>query len=195
MLATKDERDALAVEVLERSLASDGSPEPGFDVNPEVPVPSPSRRNSVLAMAAGLVIVAVALLSLVERGRPAPGVAATGTRPPVPVPASSGVAIGGPSDVQAQMATYAPGQSSGWHTHTGLHAVVVVSGTLTIVDTGCQRRTFGPGDSYVGGQEVHLAVNQTPSPLEMVVTYMFPSGISHTDFHQPAPAPADCQAG
>ena len=195
MLATEDRRDAMAVELLERSAATDGWSEPVLHADQEERITSPSRRNPVLAMAAGVLIMAVALLSLVERGRPPSGAARTGTRPSVPVPASSGVAIGGPGDVQAQMATYAPGDASGWHAHTGLHAVVVVSGTLTIVYAGCQRRTFGPGESYVGGQEVHLAINQTASPLEMAVTYMFPTGVSHNEFHLPAPAPADCQNG
>jgi quercetin dioxygenase-like cupin family protein len=93
------------------------------------------------------------------------------------------------------MAHYDPGQSSGWHTHTGLHAVVVLAGTLTIFDGECRPHIYGPGDSYVGGGDPHLAVNRSSSPLEMAVTYMFPAGLSHTAFHVPAPAPAGCDAG
>ncbi len=100
--------------------------------------------------------------------------------------------IGGPSDVAAQTTSYAPGQSSGWHSHTGLHAVVVLSGTLTIVDGECRRHTYGPGDSYVGGRDVHLALNDTASSLEMAVTYLFPAGVSHAGFHVPAAEPASC---
>ena len=156
---------------------------------------SGNRRNPVLVMSAGLLLTAVASLALVRQWPPAPGEARAGVRPPAPAPAASGVAIGGPSDVAAHMATYAPGQASGWHTHTGLHAVVVLDGTLTIVDGECQRRTFGPGESYVGGREAHLAINQFGSPVDMAVTYMFPAGVSHTDFHVPATAPAGCEAG
>ena len=153
---------------------------------------SANRRNPVLVMVAGVLVVAVAAAILLGRHIPAPEEASAGTRPPAPAPASLGVAIGGPSDVAAQMATYAPGQSSGWHTHTGLHAVVVMSGTLTIVDGDCRRQIYGPGDSYVGGREVHLALNETAAPVEMAVTYMFPAGVSHTGFHIPAAAPAGC---
>jgi quercetin dioxygenase-like cupin family protein len=142
-------------------------------------------------MAAGVLIMAVAMLSLVERGRAPSGAPSAGTRTSVPVP-FSGVALGSPGDVQAQMATYAPGQSSDWHTHTGMHAVVVVSGTLTIIDGGCRRRTFSPGESYVGGRDVHLALNETAAPVEMAITYMFPAGASHTGFHVPAAVPAGC---
>jgi quercetin dioxygenase-like cupin family protein len=150
------------------------------------------RRSPALLMAAGLVVTAIASLTLVRQWSPAPGKATADTRPPVPAPAFFGVAIGGPSDVAAQMASYVPGQSSGWHSHTGLHAVVVLSGTLTIVDGECRRHTYGPGDSYVGGQDVHLALNDTASPLEIAVTYMFPAGVSHTGFHVPAAEPAGC---
>ncbi len=192
MLATEKRRDAIAVEVLETAPATEGRWGALANSHQEVQrIPSSSRRYPVLAMAAGLLITAVAMLSLVER-RGAPSEAAgTGTRPSVPVP-SSGVALGSPGDVQAHMATYAPGQSSDWHTHTGMHAVVVVSGTLTIIDGGCQRRIFGPGESYVGGRDVHLALNATAAPVEMAVTYMFPAGASHTGFHVPAAVPAGC---
>jgi quercetin dioxygenase-like cupin family protein len=135
-------------------------------------------------MAAGLAVSSLAVLVLVTRLAPSFG--------PPPAPGLSGVVIGGPSDVAAQMATYAPGQSSGWHAHTGLHAVVVVSGTLTIVDGECQRHTYGPGDSYVGGREVHLALNDTAAPVEIAITYMFPAGISHTAFHVVAAEPSGC---
>ena len=147
--------------------------------------PLRSRRLSpLLLMAAGLAVSSLAVLVLVTRLAPSFG--------PPPAPGLSGVVIGGPSDVAAQMATYAPGQSSGWHAHTGLHAVVVVSGTLTIVDGECQRHTYGPGDSYVGGREVHLALNDTAAPVEIAITYMFPAGISHTAFHVVAAEPSGC---
>ena len=150
------------------------------------------RPSPVLLMAAGVAVFSVAALVLVPRLATASGEAGPATREPAPVPGFSGVAIGGPSDVAAQMASYAPGQSSGWHSHTGLHAVVVLSGTLTIVDGECRRQTYGPGDSYVGGRDVHLALNDTASPLEMAVIYLFPAGVSHTGFHVAAAEPASC---
>jgi quercetin dioxygenase-like cupin family protein len=192
VLATEQRRDAIAVEVLETAPATDGRWGALSNSHQEVQrIPSSSRRYAVLAMAAGLLVTAVAMLSLVARSGAPSGAAGTGTRPSVPV-SSSGVALGSRGDVQAQMATYAPGQSSDWHSHTGMHAVVVVSGTLTIIDGGCQRRIFGPGESYVGGRDVHLALNETAAPVEMAVTYLFPAGASHTGLHLPAAVPGDC---
>jgi quercetin dioxygenase-like cupin family protein len=188
MLATEDRPNAMGVEALETGAATNG-----WALAPLRPqrLHLPSRRNPLLAMAAGLLITAMALLNLVAQSGSPSGAPGPGTGPSVPGPA--GMAIGGPSDVQAQLATYAPGQSSGWHAHSGLHAVVVLSGTLTIVESGCEHRTFRPGESYVGGREVHLAMNQTAYPLEMAITYMFAAGVSHNEFHLPAPAPAGCQ--
>jgi quercetin dioxygenase-like cupin family protein len=154
-------------------------------------VPLRARRPSpVLLMAAGVAALSVAALVLVPRLATASG----GAGPAIPAltPPLAGVAIGGPGDVAAQMASYVPGQSSGWHSHTGLHAVVVLSGTMTIVDGECRRQTYGPGDSYIGGRDVHVALNDTASLLEMAVTYMFPAGVPHTGFHVPAAEPAGC---
>ena len=150
------------------------------------------RLSSLLLMASGLGVFSVAALVLIPRLDSVSGEAGTAPSQPAPAPAPSDLAIGGPQDVAAQTASYAPGQSSGWHSHTGLHAVVVLSGTLTIVDGECRRQTYGPGDSYVGGRDVHLALNDTASPLEMAVTYMFPAGVPHTGFHVPAAEPAVC---
>ena len=159
------------------------------------PIPQPRgavRRSPAVLMGAGLVVAAIASLSLVHHRSPAPGQASAGTRPPVPAPASPGVTLAGPADVSVQMATYKPGQSSGWHAHTGMHAVMVLSGTLTFYDGECRRSTYGPGDTYVGGRDVHVARNDAAVPVEMAVTYMFPAGLSHTQFHVPSAAPVGC---
>ena len=154
-------------------------------------VPLPAQRLSpFLLMAAGVAVFSVAALVFIPRLASTSGGAGRGSSRPAPV--SSGVAIGGPHDVAAQTASYAAGHSSGWHLHTGMHAVVVLSGTLTIVDGECRRHTYGPGQSYVGGRDVHVALNEGTAPLEMAVTYMFPAGAPHTGFHLPAAEPASC---
>ena len=144
--------------------------------------PSSKRMRPIFTMAAGLVLVVAALAVL--HLYPASGGA--------PAAASSAMTLGGPADVTVQTATYEPGHSSGWHAHTGMHAVMVLSGTVTFYDSGCQGRTYGPGETYVGGQEVHLARNDTIQPVEMTVTYLFPTGRPHTTFHVASPAPAGC---
>ena len=192
LLIDDTRREAMTAELPGTAAADDGAPdgEPGS--------PRARRRHSgsrigpVLAMGAGLLVTAVASLGVVHHGSDDPREAGAGTRPPVPAPAFQGVVVGGPADVTVQMATYEPDHSSGWHAHTGMHAVMVLSGTVTFYDGDCQPRTYGPGDTYVGGHDVHLARNETAAPVELAVTYMFPAGVDHTRFHVPTPAPVGC---
>jgi quercetin dioxygenase-like cupin family protein len=132
-------------------------------------------------MAAGVVLV-VAALVVVQLASP------------TPAPASTELTVGGPADVTIQTATYEPGQTSGWHVHTGMHAVLVLSGTVTFYDGQCQGRTYGPGETYVGGQETHVVRNETAESAQLAVTYLFPVGQPHTTFHVDSPAPAGCDA-
>lgn len=77
-----------------------------------------------------------------------------------------------PADVATADLVYEPGQSSGWHTHPGVHSVVVVSGTLTVYDEACRPQDYGPGQAYLGGREPHLARNTGPKAVALVVTYV-----------------------
>jgi quercetin dioxygenase-like cupin family protein len=85
---------------------------------------------------------------------------------------------------------YEPGQSSGWHAHSGVHAVAVLSGTLTVYDERCQRTTYEPGRPYVGGRALHLVTNETETAVELVVTYLSP--MQAADSNRPGPPPAGC---
>lgn len=113
-----------------------------------------------------------------------------------PVVAASGFTIGGPNDVSVVNQVYAVGESSGWHRHTGIHAVAVLSGTLTVYDGGCQPQLVVPGRPYVGGQELHLARNERTTPVEMVVTYMSAAGATSSTVRAAAdPCPGLPQPG
>ena len=87
---------------------------------------------------------------------------------------------------------YEPGHSSGWHVHPGVHAVVVLTGTLTVYDEGCGRHDFGPGDTYVGGLDPHVARNEHVEPVRMVVTYVADGAAQAPG--SPVPAPSGCEA-
>lgn len=103
-------------------------------------------------------------------------------------PAASPAAAITARDVTVVSLTYEPGHSSGWHVHSGLHAVAVLSGSLTVYDEACQPHVFGPGDSYVGGQAAHVARNEADAPVEMIVTAIEMSGPAGPGSHLPAPA-------
>lgn len=53
---------------------------------------------------------------------------------------------------------FVPGRSTGWHTHPGPNIVLVVSGALTLTDEHCNVTTYGPGEGFATGIDVHQAV-------------------------------------
>lgn len=134
---------------------------------------------AVGAMLGGLVIVAAAI-----------GLAAASL--PEPGEPQASAAAGSDRDVSVTELTYAPGHSSGWHLHSGVHSVVVLGGTLTIYDETCVRQDYGPGTSYLGGSRPHLARNEGADELGVAVTSVYRP--SATGEHGAAvSAPAGCE--
>lgn len=153
-----------------------------------------SRQSSALGLiVAGLAVLALAggLLATVPHPRKPPS-AAPSAAPASPTSATSdGLTIQSPGDITVLNMTYAPGQSSGWHHHRGIHAVAVISGELTVYDQDCVAHTYGAGDAYIGGQLPHLVRNEGTEPATMVVTYFNPTGPTPATV---APSPPPCDA-
>jgi quercetin dioxygenase-like cupin family protein len=53
---------------------------------------------------------------------------------------------------------FTPGQSTGWHTHPGPNIVLLVGGSFTLTDEHCNVTTYGPGEGFATGIDVHQAV-------------------------------------
>jgi len=49
-------------------------------------------------------------------------------------------------------------QSTGWHTHPGPNIILVVKGSLTLTDEHCNVTTYGVGQAFATGLDVHEAV-------------------------------------
>ena len=108
-------------------------------------------------------------------------------------------------DVVTQMITFAPGSTTGWHTHPGEVVVTVVSGTISLWRTpgtaeqpNCTQRDVTAGQAWVApgsGTEFDLARNQTTSPAVVIVTYVnIPVGSTALLTHQatnPCPGTPD----
>lgn len=69
---------------------------------------------------------------------------------------------------------FAPGQSTGWHTHPGPNVVLVVGGSLTLTDEHCNVTTYGDGEAFATGLDVHLAV-AGPSGADFYSLYFLPA--------------------
>jgi len=149
-----------------------------------------SRRTGLALCLLGVLAAGASLVGLRPGDRPPP-------RPeprtmPWTVADASTVRTSGPAELVVQTMTYAAGQTSGWHSHPGLHLVSVISGTLTVYGPDCRPRSYGPGQPYIGGDTVHLARNEGGVPVEMGVTYLTTAGQSRADFRVAHPAPTTC---
>lgn len=61
----------------------------------------------------------------------------------------------GPSTISTQDAAYGVGGHNGWHSHPGLVAVTLVSGSIQWFDEDCKETTYNAGDSWTEGSQVH----------------------------------------
>ena len=97
----------------------------------------------------------------------------------------------GPSSISIQDAAIAfPGQN-GWHSHPGLVAVTVVSGSIEWFDESCVRTVYKTGDSWVEGGELHAFRNLGPGTVHLMAVFITAEGQPlRTDQSPPA-----CAAG
>lgn len=130
-------------------------------------------------LASLIVLGVLAILLAAGVSRLAPGHADVATADP-------GIVLRDPGDVAVVTQVYEPGQTSGWHTHAGLHAVAVLTGELTVYDHECRPQRVVAGEPYVGGRDLHLARNESAERVDMVVTYL--NAVGPASPHAGAPA-------
>ena len=103
----------------------------------------------------------------------------------------------GLSDLYVQSNVFAPGGSSGWHTHPGPSLITVTQGTVTAYegdDPSCTPHVYsatGPNNSFVdiGGGDVHLLRNEGTEEARTVVVQLIPAGATR---RIDAPDPGNC---
>jgi len=62
-----------------------------------------------------------------------------------------------------------PNQSTGWHTHPGPNIVLIGAGSATLVDAHCSLTTYGVGQAFATGLDVH----EVTAGVEGVDVYTF----------------------
>jgi hypothetical protein len=107
----------------------------------------PSRRATLLAVMGGVIAVLAASAAAIALPSGAGG------QGPAAAAVQSHTMTLSSQDVSVVSQVYEPGQDSGWHAHSGIHAIAVVSGTLTVYDAQCRAQIIEWGRPYVGGQE------------------------------------------
>jgi quercetin dioxygenase-like cupin family protein len=100
----------------------------------------------------------------------------------------------GDSDLYVQNNVWAPGGSTGWHTHPGHSLIVVTAGTVTTYegdDDDCTPHEYTTGMGFVdpGGDHVHLIRNEGTVEARTVAVQLIPAGATR---RIDAPDPGHC---
>ena len=100
----------------------------------------------------------------------------------------------GSSDLYVQSNVWAPGGSTGWHTHPGHSLIIVTAGTVTAYegnDPDCKPSVYSQGMGFVdpGGDHVHLLRNEGNVEARTVAVQLIPAGAQR---RIDAPDPGNC---
>jgi len=143
----------------------------------------PTGRRGVLAVTAGVAVLgtsaAVALGSVGSGFTPDP--------PFVTASLDEGAHVHGdgirfrahgPVSVRVQKVTISAGGYSGWHHHPGMVIGSIASGSVTITQSDCSSKTYGPGlpngSAFLeGGDDNPMQASSTDGAVEYV-TYIAP---------------------
>src|SRR5271170_942031 len=86
----------------------------------------------------------------------------------------------GPSDVYVQSNVWAPGGSTGWHSHPGDSLIIVTAGTVTDYeghDPDCKPHVYKAGTGFVdpGGGHVHILRNEGDVEAKTIAVQLIPA--------------------
>ena len=100
----------------------------------------------------------------------------------------------GESDVYVQSNVWAPGGTTGWHTHPGHSLITVTAGAVTVYeghDETCTPRTYTVGMGFVdaGGEHVHVIRNEGAVEARTITVQIIPAGATR---RVDAPDPGHC---
>jgi quercetin dioxygenase-like cupin family protein len=86
----------------------------------------------------------------------------------------------GLSDVYVQSNVWAPGGSTGWHSHPGHSLIIVTAGTVTDYegqDPDCKPHVYKTGMGFVdpGGDHVHILRNEGDVEAKTIAVQLIPA--------------------
>lgn len=98
---------------------------------------------------------------------------------------------GAPLDIIVRQHDYAPGSTTGWHTHPGPAFITVTKGQITFYeadDPNCTPHVVSAGQGYEDTGHGHLGRNETGEPAQDMTVIIAPVGGTFRD-ELPAPGP------
>jgi len=155
-------------------------------------------RPAIAALMALVVLAAVAAVALASPpGGVTPTVLARGTYDAFKVrsnphsPVNFKAKAKTPMDIVVRQHVYAPGSSTGWHTHPGPVFITVVEGQVTFYerdDPTCTPEVVKAGEGYVDTGQGHIGRNETGQPAKDMTVIIAPvGGAFRGELDAPAP--------
>jgi hypothetical protein len=100
----------------------------------------------------------------------------------------------GLSDLYVQSNVWAPGGTTGWHTHPGPSLITVTAGAVTAYDGDdplCRPHVYSQGMGFVdpGGRHVHVLRNEGNVEARTIAVQLVPAGAAR---RIDAPDPGNC---
>ena len=93
----------------------------------------------------------------------------------------------GPSSILIQDGAYSEGGVNGWHSHPGMVAVTLLTGTIDWYDADCKMTAYKAGDSWTEGSQVHYFKVTGTTTVHLMATFVIAKGFAPR-IDQPAPA-------
>jgi quercetin dioxygenase-like cupin family protein len=93
----------------------------------------------------------------------------------------------GPSTITTQVGAYSVGGINGWHSHPGMVAVTLISGSIQWFNENCKEKDYKAGDSWTEGSQLHYFRVIGPVGIEFSATFITAQGVP-LRIDQPAPA-------
>lgn len=177
------------------------------------------RNEAKWMLVVGSAVLGVSLWAGIARATPASGFSGTTialgrlesiwVRNHVVIPAGVGEEVGdddernlwlssqrtrGSSDLYVQNNVWAPGGTTGWHSHPGHSLIVVTEGAVTAYegdDQTCTPHLYTAGTAFVdpGGAHVHMLRNEGSVPAKTIAVQLIPAGAAR---RIDAAGPAGC---
>jgi mannose-6-phosphate isomerase-like protein (cupin superfamily) len=84
------------------------------------------------------------------------------------------------SDIYVQSNVWAPGGSTGWHSHPGHSVIIVIAGTVTNYeghDPTCKPHVYKAGMTFIdpGGAHIHILRNEGAVEAKTIAVQFIPS--------------------
>jgi len=97
----------------------------------------------------------------------------------------------GPATISTQDAAYTVGGINGWHSHPGMVAVTLISGSIQWFDGNCVETDYNAGDSWTEGSQLHYFRVVGTTGIHLNATFITAQGAAlRTDESAPACAAA-----